>query len=393
MKILMVGPFPVDTGAPTGGVEAATVNLVTGLAGIDGVRLEILANAGPAVREHIVEHPFGRVHYLPCATGYRGWLRDLHGRFVRAARQEADVVHVQGCASVAARLPRSVLTVHGIAERDTLLTRSGPGRLPRTAAAIALEGLPRRRVRRVIAISAHVERRVGRPDRLWRIPNAIDPTFFAGVDQPSAGDPDLFLWLGRMTPLKDVAGLVRAFRAVASASGSARLVVAGSGMDTGYAGHCRQLAARLGLRRVVTFLGQQSVTGTAGLLREAGTLVLFSRQENAPMVIAEALASGRGVVATEVGGIPEMVQGLPGCHLVRPRDEAALADRLLRRCHDESTADVAARRQAARRFDPAHVARATHQAYAEIVAADRGTPRRRVVPRVDAPAASHGRSR
>lgn len=106
-------------------------------------------------------------------------------------------------------------------------------------------------------------------------------------------------------------------------------------------------------------------------IQRSSALVLFSREETSPTVIAQALAVGRPIVASRVGGIPEMVSdGLNGL-LVAPNDEQALADRLMEllsspaRCIEMGAVAHDIARQ---RSDPFAVARRTLEVYQAVLA-------------------------
>lgn len=80
----------------------------------------------------------------------------------------------------------------------------------------------------------------------------------------------------------------------------------------------------LGLEKEVNFLGLQSADKVAEYMRTSDFLMMFSNYENLPCVIVEALASGIPVVATDVGGISEMIQNAQLGALVKSKDEEAL---------------------------------------------------------------------
>ena len=67
----------------------------------------------------------------------------------------------------------------------------------------------------------------------------------------------------------------------------------------------------------------------------ARAVVMFSREETAPTIIAQAMAAGKPVVASRVGGIPEMVSDGVSGFLVEPEDEDALAERMQRLLEDQ----------------------------------------------------------
>jgi glycosyltransferase involved in cell wall biosynthesis len=82
---------------------------------------------------------------------------------------------------------------------------------------------------------------------------------------------------------------------------------------------------RCGLQDRVRFLGFR--TDVPDLLREHDALVLPSTMEQQPLVVAEAMAAGKPVVATDTGGVADML-GVPGAECPRPGDVVALAARL-----------------------------------------------------------------
>ena len=82
-------------------------------------------------------------------------------------------------------------------------------------------------------------------------------------------------------------------------------------------------AAMLGLEKRVTFLGRLDDVGP--LLMAADGVVLASRWEGLPLTLLEALVRARPVVATRVGGIPDVIQDGENGRLVPPDDSTALA--------------------------------------------------------------------
>jgi glycosyltransferase involved in cell wall biosynthesis len=367
MRVLMVGPFPADMDNPIGGVEAATANLVIGLGQLPDLEIEVISNSAIS-GERTVSYPFGSVTYIPMRPRFRGWARDIHIHLVREARRrKADVVHVQGLASLAARLPGSVLTVHGMTERDIWESGEGASRVVRYAGAWLLEGIPRRSSRRVIAISEHVSEQIEHfGNKIWNIPNAIHPRYFSASRVVRRGDPNVFITAGAISPIKNTAAVITAFRQVAQTNDAARLVLAGGGLDTDYGRECAELVDRIQLQKHVTFVGQQSGAQVAELLFGAGTLVQFSTQDNAPMAVAEALAAGAAVIGSNAGGIPGMLRDLPGCHAVSVGNTHSLSDRLLGSASTEDEACAQHRHEAALQYSPGAVAQQTLAVYREV---------------------------
>jgi len=132
--------------------------------------------------------------------------------------------------------------------------------------------------------------------------------------------PMEFFWLavGRLLDQKDYPTLLRAFHSLASAP--ARLFVAGRGP---LQDELQQQARQLGISERVVFLGVRH--DIAALLAAADGLVLSSAWEGMPNVVMEALAAATPVVATDVGGVSELVEPGKSGFLVLAHDPDALS--------------------------------------------------------------------
>lgn len=368
MRITMVGPYPEVAGFPIGGVEAAVENLVTGLTQFPNLEIAIVSNS-PSAKRRFELREFGSVTYIPQRPGFRGWVTDLHGTLLEEVRsRDADIIHVQGVPSIATRLDHSILTVHGFLERDIWESSTGVSRLLRFPGAYLLEGVPRRRARNVIAISDRVrDQRRPKSSKVWNIPNAIHPSYFLPNWEFEQSDPYAFLQAGTISPIKNNAAVIRSMAAVVAVHENVHLFVAGGGLDSEYGRHCVALVDSLDLEQHVTFLGQQTPVEISNLFRRCGTLIQFSNQENAPMAVAEALATGTSVIGSAIGGIPEMITGLPGCVLVPTRNRSALSSAILARIVADDEPTVSVRRKAALRYSPNEVAKHTLAAYEDIL--------------------------
>jgi glycosyltransferase involved in cell wall biosynthesis len=136
-------------------------------------------------------------------------------------------------------------------------------------------------------------------------------------------------WFGRMTAVKRTEDLLAAFAVLRERGVDAVLLLVGDGTDRP---RLEEQAFRLGLARHCLFLGYQEEV--APWYAACDVVALTSANEGTPVTVIEALAAGRPVVATDVGGVPDVIaEGVDG-FLVEPRDTAALADRLERLAAD-----------------------------------------------------------
>jgi glycosyltransferase involved in cell wall biosynthesis len=197
---------------------------------------------------------------------------------------------------------------------------------------------------------------------------------------PQSSRPNLVLFLGRMEPAKGVFDLLEAVAALRPAVPDVRLVCAGDGDRIAVA----RYAERLGIADAVKFTGWVGPSGKRALLESAAVFAMPSYDAALPISLLEAMAAGVPVVASAVGGIPEVVvDGVSG-FLVAPGDSASLA-RLLRRLlldHALGARLGATARESARlRFAPERALPKLEEIYAAVglsAAAEPGTPVREI---------------
>jgi glycosyltransferase involved in cell wall biosynthesis len=173
-----------------------------------------------------------------------------------------------------------------------------------------------------------------------------------------AADAELVLYVGRLVAEKGLRELFAAIRQLAAQRPRLQLALVGSGPMQAELG---ALAAAAGNVRLAGSLAPGAV---AQWMLAADLVTLPSYSEGHPNVLVEALACGRPVVATDVGGIPEVVDASNGV-LVHPREHMDLArglDQALTRCWDE----VALSRRFSRSWS--RVAEETLEQCAEVVA-------------------------
>ncbi|MHC4251348.1 MAG: N-acetyl-alpha-D-glucosaminyl L-malate synthase BshA, partial [Planctomycetota bacterium] len=132
-------------------------------------------------------------------------------------------------------------------------------------------------------------------------------------------DEKLLVHISNFRPVKNVPDVVKVFARV-SAELPARLVLVGDGPE---AAACRELARELGIEERVRFLGE--TPDVAPLLACADLFILPSSQESFGLAALEAMACGTPVIATDVGGVPEVVAGGETGELFRPGDVDAMS--------------------------------------------------------------------
>lgn len=268
---------------------------------------------------------------------YAASIAPVLGRY----RNKIDVVlgswaYPDGFAAViAARLlgVPCVVKLHG-SDINIIAKLPGPRRLTAWA-------LPR--AERVVAVSrALAEEAVAlgvQRDRISLVMNGVDPQLFHPRDRASArtelGLPDgpLAVYVGNLKVEKGVVDLTRAWSDVSVPGATLAIVGGGPARE--------QLAAALpdGVRLV----GPQPLSAIPTWMAACDVLVLPSHAEGTPNVVLEALACGRRVVATRVGGIPDLIDRAELGALVAPHDPKALAVALAHALRESYDPEVVAK--------------------------------------------------
>jgi len=274
-----------------------------------------------------------------------GLIRDLW-RLFRSER--VDIVHSHNWSTyaytvLAGRLARVPVIVHGLHGRDTEAPAAGFART-------AVERILARATDHFTTVSAHLRDSVIRdlgvsPDRVLYIPNGVDLSRF-GVSYPEAeirarlgvGPEDrLIATVGSIREVKGYGTLVRAFEVLRRKMPDLKLLMVGIDPKNLAIPRLAQEATDWeSVRKDVLFLGVRR--DVPEILSVVDVYVNSSLYEGMSNSILEAMASSKPVVATAVGGTPDLVEdGVTGW-LVPSRDPSALAEKLEQTLNDRARA-------------------------------------------------------
>ncbi|MDH5686616.1 MAG: N-acetyl-alpha-D-glucosaminyl L-malate synthase BshA [Candidatus Bathyarchaeota archaeon] len=161
------------------------------------------------------------------------------------------------------------------------------------------------------------------------IPNFVNSDVFSPAEPDVVhgrkGRQVVIVHVSNFRPVKRIEVLVEAMSFVVQVAESTRLILVGEGSERQ---RIELLVKQLGLQKKVLMTGFRS--DIPELLRCSDILVLCSDMEGAGLTLLEAMSCGLPVVATRVGGIPEIVEDGKNGFLVTPRSPEELADRILR---------------------------------------------------------------
>lgn len=390
MKVALLGSYPtwpfrehLELRRDTRHITSTwNVNLADALSRRPGIEVHFVTLAAGIPRSRILRsHDSLWLHFLRMTRREKGvdlglgyaWSTHRLGRYLR--RIDPDLAHGIGTehpyALSATRLSYpSVITVHGVVSR--VVEVMGAPRWSYRRMVARLERRALRRARNVIVISRYVLDVLPtdiRGLRTFDIENPIARDFFEGQPADDRARKGI-VFVGMIQPRKGLDVLLRAVSLLSVQERPEWLKIIGGTIPghSGYEAVLKAYARERALDEFVQWIGPLEQAVLRQELRAARALVLPSREETAPMAIAEAFACGTPVVASDVGGVRYMIEpGITG-FLVPPDSPSELADALRAvLALDSRCAAQRARQVSEARYHPDRVAAATERVYRSVL--------------------------
>ncbi len=303
-----------------------------------------------------------------------GWMRTAYQGCIRATRKKLreinpDIVHGQGterdCAISAVFSGfLNLLTIHGNMRLIAKVNRARPFSYQWLAARLERVTLPR--TRGIVCISRYTQESVRDLARqTWVVPNATAKDFF-DVKRALENEP-VILCVGHVILRKNQNALIRALDALAARI-PFQLRFLGQALS-----HDPYAAEFLELVRSRNWCQHRGFANRETLKRELASgrlLVMPSLEENCPMVLLEAMATGVPIVAARVGGVPDLIDENVNGIFCDPNDMESMREAVARALGDPQQAQrmaEIAKRRALERYHPTVVARRHLEIYGEVL--------------------------
>jgi glycosyltransferase involved in cell wall biosynthesis len=333
MKIaVLVEKFPPEK---CEGLELATQNIARHLA-LLGHDVHVVTMLDHGRSSRTIEDQV-HVNRFSIPRGYLGYAVMLLKTFLSLGKIDAEINHAQtvfmGVPALFAKvLLKQPYVVWG---RDDIYP---PWRFKRL-----LSRLVCRHAAGVIALTSDMKNEILTfCDRtIYVIPNGVD---FSRFGRPHVhesrrlsavqGDKQVILFVGGLRAIKGLDYLLEAMSIIKQKKSRATLVLVGDGTERA---HLKALARGLNIEERVTFAGSVPPERVPEYMVGADIFVLPSVSEAFPNVILEAMAAALPIVATRVGGVPEIVTDGVNGFVVSPRNPRALAEKVLALLDDTET--------------------------------------------------------
>lgn len=317
-------------------------------------------------RLEIRQYPLGNYRSLIDHWGQRR----IFKRLVKVWKP--DIVHAQGEGLYASLATRSgipnVYTIHGVRLKELEMDRERLGFLRYCLWAREIRA-HHAQATNIIAINEYTRNAIHglHTARVWEIPNAVRQDLFdLRAAQDSAPEGRILL-VGGVRPRKDILTATAVIKALKTKDLSVHLDIVGPN-DRSYRQEVQEFIDGNAIADLVTIHGLVDDDELKRRYAAADLLLLTSLEESSPICLVEAMAAGLPIVATNVGGISEMVSD--NAILCSPRDIDALSQAISDVLSDDNRRNhmsLNSRMIARTKWSAEAVALATYQAYKEIV--------------------------
>lgn len=372
--IILVPGLPVNLDQIKGGVHSAVANLLRGFATLDEVQIKVISFSREVHEKteksyadniniaYLNEGPF-KYHSLNYFFSCPGKLRKKIRKF------KPDIIHYEeGNTFLFTRLwglygTKHLLTIHGMSFDEAKRKKKWIDKLT-----WYFNGLVQKfmKTENIIHLSNFSKNRLAHKKLRHQtiIPNAIIPAYF---DIPlKSGTDNTLLYVGLIDNNKNLIFTLQALKKLIDKGKPYKLEILGGYSNEMYKDQILSFVKENELAEYVKFNGWVSQSTVMRYVSKADILVVSSKHESLPMVIAESMAAGKVVVASAVGGIPEMITDRENgflFHLNEPEQLVNILNDLHNNHEKITTISEKAKATAINRYQCQNVAKKTLEFY------------------------------
>jgi glycosyltransferase involved in cell wall biosynthesis len=343
-RLLILSNYPSPDRDVSGGVPRCVESTVSALSKLDP-SIEIFVSSFSSKVKTDVTSKSGNltVHYIPFPlTNYPIFVpRCVTNRIIRREimKVRPDIIHVQGIGKyysfpILKECSNPViLTVHGIIHQESKSWRGLLGKY-RGYVGRHLEKNMLNRAKYLIAVSPYVKRTIApmTAGDISVIYNSLDEIFFS-INKNEV--PNRILFVGGIEERKGLHVLIDAIAAIKQTIPAIKLHIVGGIRKASYYNDLLNQIVNLGLQDSIVFKNHLSNSELMQEYSEAALFVLPSKEESLGVVLLEAMATGTPIVASNIGGIPDIIEDGQNGYLVNYGDSQAMASSIIKLLSDD----------------------------------------------------------
>lgn len=374
LDLVMLAPYPENPSMIERGVESVTVYLLEGLKAIKKLNIQVISFSNKVDKPETSTINGIKVHFLPRQHRF-GNITLLAIERYRARRKiekiAPDIIHNQyhfEYPYVGSKPKcKTIATVHGIAYKESPYEKEKwdwVRKYPR----IYMERIVLRNLNHIICVTNYVKENIEHLTNanLYVIENPVSNKYFEIQNKEI---PYRVLFVGAIIKRKNIIDLLKAINLLKDKT-QIELHVVGIPEERYYYKILNDYVNSMKLQNNVKFVGPLSEEELLEEYRQCALLVLCSYEESAGMVLQQAMAAGKPVIANRVGGVPCIVNDELTGFLVEIGDIMELANKIdivLRNKDLRNSLGEMAKKEALQRFKPEIIAQKTFEVYRKIL--------------------------
>ena len=337
MKVAILGPYPLNNNLKSvnGGVQAVVVNMVKGLSRFKDLDIHIVTASpcldrdidiiytGVHVHAVVLDKRFGNI------TLYWNTRKRISGK-IKEIRPDLVHTHMFGYYTLAALnsgYKRIIVSTHGISNKNWGVSCGILERVRRYLQDYTYIRCANK-AENIIMNSPYARKSLSgiNKKKVYGLNNPVSDLFF---DIDKGGEEEgRILFVGNVCEAKGIMTLLRSLNLLRRSLGRVQFMIAGRIMDRAFYSKAVRFIRENGLDRFVNFLGHLDEDRLKEEYRKAAVFVFPSQQDVAPLAVLQAMAMGKAIVASRVGGIPYIIDDNINGFLIENNDYTALADKI-----------------------------------------------------------------
>lgn len=314
LKIAILTQYPLDSKNVRGGVESSMLGLIEELRKYEDLQLHVVTLTKLVNKDKIISNGSMTIHYLSSPKLPQlitSITFDQYKIKRKISEINPDIVNahmtapIYGFPALKTKYP-VIVTIHGIVEEEANSWKGILGALKKRLF-IPMEKYVLKNSRFIVAVTPYVEQKIKQKCKgsIYIIPNGIDQDKFEIKNNLVE---NRLLFVGGIEPRKGILDLLRAINIVKIGNPFIKLHIVGKVRNKEYFNSLEKYIKQNNLSDKVIFKGPLSDEELKKEYSECCIFVLSSKEESQGMVLLEAMAAGKAVVATNIGGIPYVVE-------------------------------------------------------------------------------------
>ena len=374
MNIVMISGNPI--GEFYGGVKVHVENLTSFLSHFDDFKLILITFGNKNLKYEkngvkfivLKRLKFGKIIF-PLQIFY-----DLFRLEREVKKLNPDIIHIQSTipafslfGTYIRRKYPVLITIHGYFKEEYKM-HTGIENFFNRLLSVPLEKLALSKIPNIIVVCPQIKDMIKNytKSKIFIVPNGINLEYTQKIQPFKKYDNPTIFYIGLLNYRKGVHDLIKAISLVKNKIKNVKLYIAGTGP---YINKLKQLLITLNLEENVLFLGFITEKEKFAYMKSMDIFVLPSYWESFPFVLLEAMACGKPIITTDVGGNSLAVTDKVNGYLVKPGDWQKLAEKLIYMFNNKKVINKMGEesKKKAQDFDWFNIAKQTREVYRKII--------------------------